>query len=79
MAVMTSPATDIRLSGTIAPQHPGDPAFALLSIEGKSPQSIREGEEVAPGVVLQRVLPQQVELLRGGQTQILTLPERGKP
>ena len=76
-AIASAPV-DIRLSGTIAAQHQGERAFALLAIEGKSPQIVREGEEVAPGVILQRVLPRQVELLRGGRTQLPTLPERGK-
>lgn len=76
-AIASAPV-DIRLSGTIAAQRKGERAFALLAIEGKSPQIVREGEEVSPGVILQRVLPRQVELLRGGRTQLLTLPERGK-
>lgn len=76
---LASPPVDIRLSGAIAAQRKGERAFALLAIEGKPPQLVREGEEVAPGVTLQRVMPRQVELLRGGRTQILTLPERGKP
>jgi len=75
---VASPATDIRLSGAIAAQRQGERAFALLAVEGKPPQLVREGEEISPGVILQRVMPRQVELLRGGRTQILTLPERGK-
>lgn len=78
-AVMASAPVDIRLSGTIAAQRKGERAFALLASEGKSPQLVREGEEVSPGVILQSVMPRQVELLRGGRTQVLTLPERGKP
>ncbi len=78
-AAMASAPVDIRLSGAIAAQRQGERAFALLAIEGKPPQLVREGEEVAPGVILQRVMPRQVELLRGGRTQLLTLPERGKP
>jgi len=77
-AVSTAP-TDIRLSGAIAAQHPGQRAYAVLVVEGKRAQMVREGEEVVPGITLQRVMPRQVELLRGGQTQILMLPQRGKP
>lgn len=78
-AAVSSAPTDIRLNGAIAAQHPGQPAYAVLVVEGKRAQMVREGEEVVPGITLQRVLPRQVELLRGGQTQILTLPQRGKP
>jgi len=77
-AVSSAPA-DIRLNGAIAAQHPGQRAYAVLVVEGKRPQVVREGEDVLPGITLQRVMSRQVELLRGGQTQILSLPERGKP
>lgn len=75
----TSSFADIRLLGAIAAQTSGKPAFAILSVDGKPSQVVREGEEVASGITLQRVMPRQVELLRGGQSQLLTLPERGKP
>lgn len=71
--------SDIRLIGAIAAQRADKPAFAILSVEGKPPQVVRQGEEVTQGITLQRVMPRQVELLRGGQSQLLTLPERGKP
>ncbi len=77
-AAASGPA-DIRLTGAIAAQQEGGQAFAILVIEGKPPQLVREGAEVMSGVTLQRVMPRQVELLRNGQTQILTLPEHGKP
>lgn len=76
-AVVSGPA-DIKLSGAIAAQQAGGRAFAILAIEGKPSQVVREGEEVMPGVKLQRVLSRQVELLRNGQTQMLNLPESGK-
>lgn len=70
--------SNIRLIGVIAAQSPGKPAYAILSVEGKPSQVVREGAEVAQGILLQRVKPREVELLRGGQSQLLTLPERGK-
>jgi len=79
---VTAPASapsNIRLNGVIAAQRPGHRAYALLVIEGKPAQLVREGEEIAPGITLQRVSARQVEILRGGQTQILSLPESGKP
>lgn len=70
--------TDIRLNGTIAAQKAGQAAYAILAIEGKTPQLVKEGAEVMPGVKLQHVLSRQVELLRNGQSQMLNLPESGK-
>lgn len=77
--IVSNVPTDIRLNGTIAAQQPDQRAYAVLVVEGKRAQLVREGEEVTPGVTLQRVSPRQVELLRGGQTQTVSLPERGKP
>lgn len=68
-------AIDIRLTGVIAAQRQGEAGMAFLVLEGKTPMAVREGAEVAPGIVLHRVLPRQVELARGAQIQILTLPE----
>ena len=73
-----SAPSDIRLNGAIAADKPGQRAYALLSIEGKPSQLVREGEDLAPGITLKRVEARQVELLRGGQTLTLRLPESGK-
>jgi len=77
-AAATRGPVDFRLNGIIAAQAQGKPAYAILVPEGKPAQLVREGEEVAPGITLQRVLPREVELSRGGQTQTLSLPDRGK-
>jgi len=79
VAASSSAPSNIRLNGVIAAQRPGHSAYALLVIEGKPAQLVREGEEIAPGITLQRVLARQVEILRGGQPQILSLPESAKP
>lgn len=68
-------ALDIRLTGVIAAQEPGKTAMAFLAFEGKPAVAVREGDEVAPGITLGRVQARQVELLRGGRTQILALPQ----
>lgn len=72
-------AMDIRLTGVIAAQHPGKAAMAFLSVDGKPATAVHEGEDVAPGITLNRVLPRQVELLRGGRPITVTLPQRSKP
>jgi general secretion pathway protein C len=70
---------DITLRGVVAPSRPGRPGIAVLAVAGKPPISVREGEEVVPGVTLHRVLPRSVELERGRQVQSLALPERATP
>jgi hypothetical protein len=79
VAAPASAPSNIRLNGVIAAQRPGHGAYALLAIEGKPAQLVREGDEIAPGMTLQRVLSRQVEILRGGQTQTLALPESARP
>lgn len=71
-------AVDLRLNGTLAAQKEGQPAYAILAFEGKPPQVVREGAEIAPGITLERVMARQVEILRNGQKQTLSLPESGK-
>lgn len=70
---------DITLRGVVAPSRQGRPGVAVLTVAGKPPIAVREGEEVAPGVSLHRVLPRSVELERGRQVQTLSLPERTTP
>jgi general secretion pathway protein C len=69
---------DIVLRGVVAPSLPGRRGIAVLAIGGKPAIAVQSGEEVAPGIKLARVLPTSVELDRAGQTQALSLPERGK-
>lgn len=73
-----SAPSDIKLNGAIAADKAGQRAYALLSIEGKPSQLVREGEDLAPGITLKRVDTRQVELQRGGQSVILRLPESNK-
>lgn len=73
-----APSSDIKLQGVIAAQKEGQPAYALLSLEGKSPLVVHEGDEFAPGTILKRVLPREVEIQRGGQNLTLSLPDLTK-
>jgi type II secretion system (T2SS) protein C len=74
-----SAPTDIKLQGVIAPTRPGQPAVAVLAIAGKPSVSIREGDDVMPGVRVNRVFAREVELKRDGQIQSLHLPDRLSP
>jgi general secretion pathway protein C len=48
------------------------PAFAALVLDG-NPVSAVVGQEFAPGMVLQRVYPDYVEILRGGQLEVVRM------
>ena len=75
---VAGPSSDIRLSGVIAAAGPGQTAMAFLAVDGKPAAAVWEGGEVAPGISLKQVLARHVELSRGGQTQVLVLPEPAK-
>lgn len=49
------------------------PAFAILSVEGKPDQPVKEGMAIAPGVVLAAVYPNRVEIRRKGVIERLNL------
>lgn len=76
---------ELRLTGAIAAaehEHADQAAatdrqaaYALITIEGGSPVVVREGDEVVPGIVLRRVQPRSVELLRNGVPTTLSLPD----
>lgn len=76
--VATTAPSDIKLQGVIAAQKEGQTAYALLSIEGKPPVVVSEGDEFAPGTTLKKVLPREVSILRGGQNLTLSLPDAAK-
>jgi len=71
-------AANVKLQGVFAPTEPGHLAIAIVSSQGKPAVPVREGEEVAPGVTLHRVLPRSVEIDQGGQIVPLAFPERAK-
>lgn len=74
----TASATDAKLYGVVSPSGKGRSGIAIVSIQGKPAVAIREGEEIAAGVTLHRVLVRSVEISEGGIIQVLTLPQRGK-
>lgn len=78
-SAVSSTSGELRLIGAIAARKAGRPAYALIAMAGSPPEVVLEGNEVAPGIVLQRVLPRKVELLRNGQLLTLSLPEHDTP
>jgi len=64
--------TDLRIMGVMTgSKH--SPGFAVIQEEGKTSRSVIEGEEFLPGVRLEKVLPQGVELSRDGRREQLSL------
>ena len=50
--------------------------FAVIVEEGKSPVSVVEGEELAPGITLSKVFPNKVELNRQGHIEFLEMNDK---
>lgn len=74
--VAITAATNMRLSGVFASV--GNlPAFAIISSDGQPSQPVRSGQAIAPGVVLESVLPDHVIIRRNGVRERLELDGRG--
>jgi general secretion pathway protein C len=71
-------AADAKLYGVVSPSGKGRTGIAIVSVQGKPAVAFREGDEIAAGVTLHRVLVRSVEISQGGIIQVLTLPQRGK-
>jgi general secretion pathway protein C len=63
----------IRLLGVMAAE-PEGAGYALLQLDAKNTRVVRAGEYLAPGVRLEKVLPQQVILQRNGSRETLVWP-----
>ena len=55
----------------------GRAGFAVISEDGKSPLSVVEGEEFAPGITLTKVFANKVEIRRQGRTEVLEINDKG--
>lgn len=74
-----APATETTtLIGVIAATASSD-GYALLRIAEQPMRAIREGEEIAPGIRLAKVEPDQVLLERDGAFETLALPGKRMP
>ena len=75
----SSPAAgNYVLKGVVVARKSHDSA-AIIATDGKSPQAVRVGTEVVPGVVLKEVHAQFVVLTEGGRDRRLELPEKPSP
>jgi general secretion pathway protein C len=65
----------IKLLGIVAATE-GRSGYAVMQLESKDILAVREGEEVAPGIVLAEVGIDHVILERGGARETLAWPEK---
>lgn len=68
----------IKLLGVIA-AGPDGSGYALLQLDAGKTQVVRAGEYLAPGILLEKVLPQQVILQRNGSRETLVWPHPQTP
>lgn len=68
----------IKLVGVVAAS--GDkPSYAVVQVDAKTILAVRAGEEIAPGIRLDKVFADRVTLQRTGASEELALAERKKP
>lgn len=67
----------VKLLGVMAAMPEGS-GYALLQLEAKQTQLVRAGGYLAPGIRLEKVLPQQVILQRNGARETLAWPRAGQ-
>ena len=68
----------IKLVGVVAAAGK-KPSYAVLQVDAKTILAVRAGEEIAPGIRLERVFADHVTLQRVGASEDLALAERNKP
>jgi general secretion pathway protein C len=70
-------ASNYQLKGVVMSVIPGE-SVAIVSADGKPPQTAAVNKEIMPGVVVKEVHPTYVMLSEGGVTKRVELPDNGK-
>lgn len=68
----------IKLVGVVAAAG-NKPSYAVVQVDAKTILAVRVGEEIAPGIRLDKVYADRVTLQRTGASEELALAERKKP
>ena len=76
--VATPTGLAVKLLGVVA-AGPGGSSYALLQLGAGKTQVVRVGGYLAPGILLEQVLPQQVILQRNGSRETLVWPHPQTP
>jgi len=69
------PSLNLRLVGITVSASRGAASRAVLNVGGKGNELFYEGKEIAPGIVLNRILKDHVLIRRQGVTERLGFPE----
>jgi general secretion pathway protein C len=74
-AVTTAPAvrTDLALRGVSASRTGG---VAVIALDKTRTVTVRAGDEIAPGIRLERVAPDHVVVIQNGVSQRIELPQK---
>ena len=70
--------SSIKLLG-IAAASGGRPGYAVVQLEARHSATVREGNDIAPGIRLAEVRPDHVVLERNGTRETLAWPRAKKP
>jgi general secretion pathway protein C len=73
--VAAEPGTAITLRGVIAGTRRGK-GYAIVSSDGQASATVAEGQEIRPGVRLDAVYPNRIEISRNGARETIALPAR---
>jgi type II secretory pathway component PulC len=65
--------TDLVLRGISASKNGG---LAVIALDRSRTVTVRSGDEIAPGILLERVLHDHVIVVQNGMTQRIELPQR---
>lgn len=71
-------ASNYRLMGVVVAKIASE-SIVVISVNGKSPQSLRIGKEVLPGTNIQEVHATYVVVSEGGVLKKIILPEKAQP
>ena len=77
-AAAASTGMAIKLIGVVSATG-RKPGYAVMQLDAKTILAVRAGEEIAPGIRLDKVFPDHVILERTGASESLALAERKNP
>lgn len=65
-------ASDFVLRGVIA-DHRKQQGFAIIVVDGQAPVTVAEGKDIRPGVRLEKIYPNRIEISRQGVREAVLL------
>ena len=74
----TPTGTAIKLHGVVAGIG-NRRGYAVVQLDGRQILAVLEGEQIAPGIRLEKVSPDHIVMERGGIRETLAWPQKGAP